>query len=307
LKRHTLKIAVLGGGVFGRYHVQKALAHEKVSDVVFYEPNAARTQAIIDEFDVASVPSAKAAIAQSDAVIIAAPALYHEELAIAALEAGKHCLIEKPLAHSLEAAQHICDLAREKNLIVHAGHQERYVLAAIGLDTIVSKPRLIEMHRENMFHLRGTDVSATLDLTVHDLDMVMWLLKGEPMGVLAMGESVQTSLIDKSRAVLIYETTKAVIHTSRVAAAPRRTMTLTYAEGTVEVDFNARSLVNKSPFMLNQDFANDPRAKDSLGTSDHDFFDAVLSGIPPIISAEDGMRALDWALQIDELILGTRV
>jgi len=259
-----------------------------------------------DEFGIAVMPSVETAIAQSDAVIITAPALNHAELAIAALEAGRHCLIEKPLSHTLDAAQHICDLAEDKNLIVHVGHQERYVLSAIGLDTIVSKPRMIEMHRENKFSPRGTDVSVTLDLTVHDLDMVMWLLKGEPMGVLATGESVQTALIDRSRAELIYEKTKVVIHTSRTAQTPRRSMTLTYPEGVVEIDFNARSLVNKSPFMLNEDFANHPLAKDALKTSDYDFFEAILSGRPSVISPKDGMRALDWALQIDALILGTQ-
>jgi len=293
----TLKISILGGGVFGRYHIQKSLAHSKVDRVNLYEPNAERAQLMADEFGIAVMPSVETAIAQSDAVIITAPALNHAELAIAALEAGRHCLIEKPLSHTLDAAQHICDLAEDKNLIVHVGHQERYVLSAIGLDTIVSKPRMIEMHRENKFSPRGTDVSVTLDLTVHDLDMVMWLLKGEPMGVLATGESVQTALIDK---------TKVVIHTSRTAQTPRRSMTLTYPEGVVEIDFNARSLVNKSPFMLNDDFANHPLAKDALKTSDYDFFEAILSGKPSVISPKDGMRALDWALQIDALILGTQ-
>jgi len=302
----TLDIAILGGGVFGRYHIQKAMAHQQVNHIGLYDPDTARAQALADEYGVSFMPSADAAIAQSDAVIITAPALHHADLAEAALNAGKHCLIEKPLAHSMDAAQRICDLSRDKNLIVHVGHQERYVLSAIGLDTIVSKPQLIEMHRENSFSPRGTDVSATLDLTVHDLDMVMWLMQGEPIGILATGESVETPFIDRSRAELIYDKTKAVIHTSRTAKMPRRTMTLTYPEGVVEIDFNARNLVNKSPFMLNEDFANDPKAKDALEASDHDFFTAVLSGTPAVIPAADGMRALDWALQIDDLILGTR-
>jgi len=304
LNSRKLKIAILGGGVFGRYHVQKALASEHVDHVCLFEPDSARVQAMLDEMAVDIMPSAQAAIAQSDAVIITAPAVHHHELAVEALKAGKHCLIEKPLAHSREAAQEICTLAEASGLIVHLGHQERYVLSAIGLDTIVSKPRLIEMHRESPFNLRGTDVSVSLDLTVHDLDMVMWLLKDEPMGLLATGASVETSFIDRSRTELLYADTKVVIHTSRVAAAPRRTMSVTYAEGRIEIDFNARELVNKSPFMLNEDFAKAPKAKDALGASDEDFFAAILNGGPSAISVMDGYRAVDWALQIDALITG---
>lgn len=299
-----LKIAILGGGVFGRYHVQKALGSDRVDYVCLYEPDSARAQAMADEFSIDIMTSAEDAITQSDAVIITAPAVHHLDLSLASLKAGKHCLIEKPLAHSLDAAQKICALAKKTGLIVHLGHQERYVLSAIGLDSIVSKPRLIELHRESPFSPRGTDVSVSLDLTVHDLDMAMWLLKEEPMGLLATGACVETPFVDSSRAELIYAGTKVVIHTSRIAAAPRRTMHLTYAEGVIEIDFNARSLVNKSPFMLNEDFANDPRAQDALGASDQDFFDAVLDDKPAVISAADGYRALDWALQIDALIMG---
>jgi len=298
----SLKIAILGTGVFGRYHVQKAALHASIQQINLYDPDAARMQAVATEFGAQVHPSAQAAIQASDAVIIAAPASEHTALAIAALEMGRHCLVEKPLARTVKSGQRICDLVHDKGLIVHVGHQERYVLSAIGLDTIISKPRLIEMYRENPFNLRGTDVSATLDLTVHDLDMVMWLMKEEPLGVMASGDRVKTDHIDRSRAELLFGTTKAVIHTSRVAADAKRFMRLTYPEGVVEIDFNKKTLLNRSPFMLNEDFAKDPRAKDALGASDHAFIDAVIAATPSSISVEDGLRALRWALEIDKLI-----
>lgn len=303
---HPLKIAILGGGVFGRYHIQKALGYDKIGHICLFEPDKARAQAMADEFDIALMPTAQAAIDHCDAVVITAPAIHHAELAHAALSAGKHCLIEKPIAHSLKDAQAICDMADEKGLTVHMGHQERYVLAAIGIDTIVPKPRLIEMFRENLFSERGTDVSATLDLTVHDLDMVMWLLDAQPLGIMATGDVVKTSYIDQSRAVLLFDNTKVIIHTSRVALTPRRSMQLSYDEGVIDIDFNARSLTHKTPFMLNASFANDPRGQDALAASDYAFYDAILSGAPPAISAKDGLRALEWALDIDALILGAQ-
>ena len=300
----SLKIAVIGAGVFGRYHAQKAQAHRHVSSVSIYDPDTARARAVADELNLDIAETFEAALAACDAVVIATPATFHATAALEALNAGKHCLIEKPLAHDMSLAQDICDLARENNLTVHMGHQERYVLEAIALNSIVSKPKLIELHRESLFSPRCTDVSSTLDLAVHDLDMVMWLLGGEPLGVLATGSSVKTAFIDRSRAELIYDQTKVIIHTSRVASVARRTMTLVYPEGTVEIDFNAKTLNNKSPFMLNKDFGNDPSARDALGTSDHAFFDAVLNGTASAIPPEDGLRALEWALEIDKLILG---
>ena len=300
----SLKISILGAGVFGRYHAMKARLHAGVGELVVYDPIMPKLHALTDELKLTAEPDLEAAIKKADAVIIAAPARYHEELALKALAAGKHCLIEKPLAHSLEGAKKICALAKDKGLIVHVGHQERFVLEAIGLDTIVSKPKLIELYRENPFGPRGTDVSATLDLTVHDLDMVMWLMDGEPMGVLATGESVKTEFIDKSRAELIYDRSKAVIHTSRVADSGNRFMRLMYKEGMVEIDFNARRLKNQSPFILNDNFADDPRGRDALGASDHAFYDAVINKTPSLIPPEDGLRALEWAFEIDRLILG---
>lgn len=299
-----LNVAILGAGVFGRYHVMKALAHKGVASICLYDPDISKAQRVADEFDIDIQGGLEDALRGCDVAVIAAPAPFHGELALQALALGKHCLIEKPLAHELKAAQDICKLADDKNLIVHVGHQERYVLQAIALDTIVSKPKLIEIHRENPFNPRGTDVSVTLDLMVHDLDMVMWLMGGEPMGLLATGSCVKTDFIDRSRTELIYENSKAVIHTSRVANTGRRSMRLTYAEGWIEIDFNARTLTHNSPFMLNDKFADDPKAKDALGASDHDFYDAVLAGTASRIPPEDGLRALDWAIEIDRLILG---
>jgi len=300
----SLNVAILGAGVFGRYHAMKALAHDGVKSVGLYDPDINRAQALADELGLNIYSSRDAALTACDAAVIATPARFHAELALSALEAGKHCLIEKPLAHDLEAGRKICKLAEKENLIVHVGHQERFVLQAIGLDTIITKPKLIEIHRENPFNPRGTDVSVSLDLTVHDLDMVMWIMGGEPMGVLATGESVRTEFIDRSRAVLLYENSKAVINTSRTAQVGRRAMSLSYAEGVIEIDFNARSFVNNSPFMLHESFMDDPRAKDALGASDHAFYDAIINRTPSVIPAEDGFRALDWAIEIDRLILG---
>ena len=307
MSRKSLKVAILGAGVFGRYHAMKARLAEDVGPIILYDPQTVKAHALADELKLTAEPDLDAALRACDAVIIAAPAIHHAELAIKALNAGKHCLIEKPLAHSLESAKRICDLALEKKRIVHVGHQERYVLQAIGLDTIVPKPKLIEITRESLPGPRGTDVSVTLDLTIHDLDMVMWLMGGEPLGVLALGSSVHTAFIDKSRAELIYDKSKAVIHTSRAAGESHRFMRLTYDEGTIEVDFNRRSLKNKSPFMLNEDFKNDPRAKDALAASDYDFYQAVLNNTPSAIPPEDGLRAIEWAFEIDRLILGTDI
>ena len=294
-----VKCGIVGAGVFGGYHANKLVAHPRIDFIGVYDASVPRAQSLAVKHNVRAFEGFEALLAEIDAVIIAAPARFHGELAIQALEAGKHCLIEKPIASQLEQARMIVELSLANKLIVQIGHQERFVAKAIGLDKVPERPLAIEAQRLGPPTDRGADVSVTLDLMTHDLDMVLMLMGEMPDGTKGETRSENTAFSDETRARLTFANTRVTLTASRLAPAYKRVMEITYPSGRVSIDFNAKTLSHDSPFDLNADFADNPIAKDSLGAATDSFVEAVLHGKPTIISAKDGYNALKLALQID--------
>jgi len=220
-------------------------------------------------------------------------------MALTALEFGRHCLIEKPIASTLKEAERIVELAQEKNLIVQVGHQERFVARAIGLHKLSERPLNIVSNRMSKFSQRGTDVSVTLDLMTHDLDLVLMLMNGLPIEVRGETRTEKSRHTDFAVGDLIFENATARLTASRLEDDFSRTMDITYPSGTVNIDFNAKTLTHNTPFDLNADFSVDSSAKDSLGAASNAFIQAVLDGKPVPVTAEDGYNALKLALVID--------
>jgi len=297
--RDKLKVAVVGAGVFGGYHANKCAEHPRAEFVGIYDPDKARAKAGAKTHNVAAYESYESMLDVAEAVIVACPAEYHGQMAIQALEAGKHCLIEKPIAASLSEAEQIVDLSEKKNLIVQVGHQERFVAQAIGLDKISERPQSITAYRKGKYSERGTDVSVTLDLMTHDIDLVLMLMDEMPDSVSGQSMNVKSNTPDTARGELDFDTAKACLEVSRVEDEFRRMMDIIYPSGIVRIDFNAKTLVHDTPFDLNSDFGDDPAAKDSLGAAMNAFIEAVLDGKPVPITAEDGYQALKLALIID--------
>jgi predicted dehydrogenase len=294
-----LKIGVIGAGVFGGYHAGKCAAHPRLELVGIFDPDRARCRASATKQNTQAFFHPSELFASVDAAIIACPAIYHGDMALAALQAGCHVLIEKPIADNVSKAQRIVDIAASNDLIVQVGHQERFVFKAIGLDTIPETPTKIVGHRFSPFSHRGTDVSVTLDLMTHDLDLVLWLMGETPVSISGQSLRVASSKPDAAYAKLSFSHGVARLEASRVEEASSRQMRLTYPSGTIEIDFNAKSLIHDTPFDLNDRFGDSPMARDSLGAGTNAFVDAVLDGKPAPISGEDGLRALKAALRID--------
>jgi predicted dehydrogenase len=220
-------------------------------------------------------------------------------IAIQALQAGCHCLIEKPLSTSYRLTKEIIALSYEAGLTVQIGHQERLVLRAIGLDVVEEKPLKIEAVRNGPYSARGTDTSVTMDLMTHDIDLCTALMGGGPTALKGEAGSVRSETADMAYAVLRYGETTARLSASRVADVAERWMKLTYVSGDVLIDFNAKILANTTSFELNDAFADAEIAKDSLGAATDLFVRAVLDGTPVLVSAEDGAIAMSVALLID--------
>ncbi len=294
-----LKIGVVGAGVFGGYHANKCAEHPRTDFAGIFDPDRERAEAGAAKHGVKVYHNYANMLADVEAVVVACPAKYHGDMAIKALKAGKHCLIEKPIAPTLGEAGQIVSLAKEKNLVVQIGHQERFVAVAIGLDRIDETPTSITTFRKGPFAERGTDVSVTLDLMTHDLDLVMMLMGGFPDSIEGEVRSVKSEYADISTGNLQFGETEVTLMASRLHHEFFRFMEITYPSGVVSIDFNAKTLIHNTPFDLNADFGNDPLAKDSLGAASNAFIEAVLDDKAVPVTAEDGYKALKLALIID--------
>lgn len=264
-----------------------------------HDPDDDRAQILSKKHDVPAL-SAEDLFDLSDAVVVACPAIYHGEMVLRALHYGCHCLVEKPLSTSLEAAEDILALSNQKNLIVQIGHQERMVLKAIGLDKVEGRPVRIEAVRYSPYSVRGTDTSVTMDLMTHDIDLCTALMGVAPDHIRGESRPVRSRTPDMAYGILRYGDSVARLSASRVESESERCMTLTYPSGEVHIDFNRKTLTNTTKFALNEKFGEDEIAKDSLGAATDVFVRAILDGTPVLVSAAEGAIAVRTAIAIDE-------
>lgn len=294
-----LKMGVVGAGVFGGYHANKCAAHPRVEYVGTYDKSFERAHTVAAPKGGRGYRDYGLFIAACDAVIIAAPAIQHGTMALRALKAGCHTLIEKPIATTRAAAQRCLDAAKLNSLVLQVGHQERFVAKAIGLDRVIEKPTRIEAKRHSPYSRRGTDVSVTLDLMTHDLDMALWLMGEDALEVRGQSLRVRSETSDAALAHLRFSSATARLSASRVDAQSERIMRLVYPSGEVVIDFNAKTLTQTAGFDLDANFGDNPLARDSLGAATDSFVSAVLDGTPVEITGGHGLRALDAALKVD--------
>jgi len=293
-----LKIGLIGAGVFAGYHANKLTEHPSALFTGVVDRDAVAAENLAKRHNIKAM-SLTDLFAQSEAVVIASPASTHGAIAIQALEAGCHCLIEKPIATTASEAEKIASLAAKKNLTVQVGHQERLIFHAVGLMDIGERPLKIQAVRNSKYSKRGTDTSITMDLMTHDIDLCTALMGAAPEAVSGQAKTIRSDHPDMSWARLSYGETTAVLESSRVAELSERRMKLTYPSGIVEIDFNAKTLTNTTSFELKEDFSEDGVAKDSLGAATDVFIKAVMDRTPVLVTARDGAIAAQTALKID--------
>jgi predicted dehydrogenase len=297
----SLRGGVIGAGVFGGYHARQYanLPGVVLSGVLDTHPDRAAKAAMplggrgfheMAEF-----------LEAVDVVTIATPASFHAEQALAVLAAGKPVYIEKPIAVSVADAEQVRSLAASKGLVVACGHQERVVFRAMGLLDVPEQPLLLEALRHGPPSDRSRDVSAVLDLMVHDLDLALSISAADPVTAEGEGRRVD-GVWDVARSEVSFDDGfTAIFDVSREAAERKRVMRVVYPSGEVEIDFMARSFRNTTPFALDPDFADTPAGKDPLAASVEGFLKAVRGEAPrPVVTPEEAIRALDLAIAVEQ-------
>ena len=297
-----LRAGVVGAGAFGRIHARKYSEDPLVTFVGVYDPDDERAQQLADTHGAQSFDTLDKLLNATDIITIASPPSFHGSAAKRALEAGKHLLIEKPLATDAETGAALVRLAHEKKLILGCGHQERLVFDAMGLLSAPETPTRIESVREGPWTGRSADVSVTLDLMVHDLDLALMLMKAKPTGVLAVAKSEHGRTADQIEARLAFAPrAEAVFISSRIAPERRRFMRAVYPSGEVNIDFLARKFEHTTSFALNPNFAETRTGSDPLGSNVAQFIDAVLGVAPrPVVDGEEALAVLELALDVDK-------
>jgi predicted dehydrogenase len=297
-----LKAGVIGAGVFGGYHSGKYASLPGVQFVGVFDMDAARAQALADRHGVKAFTDADAFFAELDVVTIAAPAVAHAGLAEAALKHGLHAYVEKPLALTTADGRRLVHLARDKGLVLAAGHQERAIFAAMGLLDVPEPPIRIEAVRRSSYYPgRGTDVSCVLDMMIHDFDLALALNPSAPAELKAAGRTEHGPHLDEVFAEVEFSDGMVLtVDGSRLDEGRKRTMRIVYAAGEVAIDFMAKTFANTTRFRLNPDYAETPQGKDPLGASVSAFLAAVRGESPrPLVTGEEALDALDLALRVE--------
>lgn len=290
--RGKIRVGIIGAGVFGGYHAQKfaAAPHAVLVGVVDKRFDTAR--GLIDRVGQGEVfTSIEALFSAVDAVVIATPASTHAMLARQALAAGKHVLVEKPLALRGAEARDLARLALERNLILQVGHQERLVFEAMGLFSTPERPTRIEAMRmaPRAPDGRCEDVSVVFDLMIHDLDLAAELFGGEAHTATADGHSAHTRFLDEASAELVFANGVARLTASRCSPTRRRTMAIDYPSGRVEIDMITREVSNTTPFAIRADVS--AVLPDPLGAADEAFVGAIQGRKVSPVTGGVGARA----------------
>ncbi len=312
-----LKVGLLGVGHLGKIHLKNWLDIKDVQIAGFYDTDAVQAQRISDEFQIRAYATVDELLDAVDAVDIVAPTNFHFELCEKALKKGKHVFVEKPMCDTMQEAQALVKLVKEANVKFQVGHVERFNPAFLSVQEMKIDPMFIEVHRLAQFNPRGTEVSVVLDLMIHDIDLVLKLVKSDVKQVHASGVAVMTHTPDIANVrIEFHNGCVANLTSSRISMKKMRKLRIFQRDAYIGIDL----LEKKSEVirMNNQDlnaafqFDVDTReGKKSIAVIQPDvqetnairlelehFRDAILKNTNVPVTDLDGFRAMDVAHQI---------
>ncbi len=235
---NMVRIGVLGAGHLGRIHIKLIQEIETLELVGFYDPDPENAKKAASDYNCRAFDSVEALIAEVDAVDIITPTLSHYECARIALKNTRHIFVEKPLANTVQEAREIHKLAKEAGIKAQVGHVERFNPAFLAVKDKTIKPMFIESHRLSYFNPRGTDVSVVLDLMIHDIDIILHLVRSTVKKVHASGVAVISDKPDIANARIEFDNgCVANLTASRISLKVMRKMRLFQKDAYISIDF----------------------------------------------------------------------
>jgi predicted dehydrogenase len=321
-----LRVAVIGAGRLGGFHAQKLSAMPSVRLAAVVDPLATQRDRVAAACNTESLSDYQSLFGDIDAAVIAAPTRLHHAVGMEFLDRGIHVLMEKPLAATTAEADELVEAARRRNVVLQVGHVERFNPALTAALPHLRNPKYIEATRTSAFSFRSTDVGVVLDLMIHDLDLVLWMVHSPLKRVDAMGFSVLGGYEDVANARLEFRSgCVAVLSASRVSYEAIRRLQAWSPRGFASVDFAklTTSVVRPSETLLQRRFQVDslspeevehyrkhladehlPRTVlsfdnvDAIALEDQDFVESILAPRAPRVTGQQARDAVAVAEEI---------
>lgn len=316
-----LKIGVFGAGHLGKFHLNNWKEIPGIELVGFYDPNDDTANAVSEKYQIPRFLDAGLLMDICDAIDVVAPTTSHFELCEKAIKKGKHVFVEKPLANTMDEARQLVELAKESGIKFQVGHVERFNPAFLAIKDMQLNPMFIEVHRLAQFNPRGTEVSVILDLMIHDIDIILSIVKSDVKTISASGVGVMTETPDIANVrIEFHNGCVANLTSSRISMKKMRKIRLFQKDSYIGIDFlnkKTEIIKLKEPQDSNV-FAFDietPSGKKTIAMANpivpevnaikrelEEFKDAILNNTRTVVSEMDGLMAMDVAHQILEKI-----
>lgn len=311
-----VRIGLVGVGHLGKLHLKNILQIPEAIISGIFDIDKSQVEKAKAEFDVSVAGSLEELFSKCDALIIATSTSSHFEIAQKALNAGLHVFIEKPITVTVEEAEKLIQLGNEKNRIIQVGHIERFNPALVALEKYQLSPMFIQSDRLSQFNPRGTDVAVVLDLMIHDIDIILNLVKSDVEKVDANGVAVVSDSIDIANARIQFKNgCVANVTASRISQKKMRKMRMFQRDAYISIDFlqglsEIYRLVRPEEDAIGISYGEigigEKRKKiiyeqpeipkiNAMKYEQELFIKSISNNIPPVVSAEDGKKALSVA------------
>ena len=321
-----LKVGVFGVGHLGKFHLNNWKEIEGVKLVGFFDPNNEAAKQVTAEYGLKRFMDEDKLMDACDIIDVVVPTDHHFEVCMAAVRKGKHVFVEKPLTNTIEEAKQLVNMIKEANVKFQVGHVERFNPAYLAIKDMNLNPMFIEVHRLAQFNPRGTEVSVILDLMIHDIDIILSLIKSDVKNILASGVAVMTDTPDIANVRIEFNNgCVANLTSSRISMKKMRKMRLFQKDAYLGIDF-----LQKKTEIIKLKHADDanvfsfdietPHGKKTIAVANpeilpanaiklelENFVNAINNNTPTVVSEIDGLLAMEVAHQILEKISNTNI
>jgi len=321
-----LKVGIFGVGHLGKFHISNWKEIEGVKIVGFFDPNNDNANEVMNTHGLKRFSDEEKLIEACDIIDVITPTDLHYEVCMMAIRKGKHVFVEKPLAHTLQEGKDLVNMVREAGVKMQVGHVERFNPAYLALKELNLNPMFIEVHRLAQFNPRGTEVSVILDLMIHDIDIILSLVKSDVKSISASGVAVMTDTPDIANVRIEFNNgCVANLTSSRISMKKMRKVRLFQKDAYIGIDLlekkteiiKLKQPEDKDVFSFDIDT---PNGKKTIAIANpsieplkaiklelESFVDAIVNNKPTVVSEIDGYLAMEVAHKILDKINNTSI
>ncbi len=321
-----LRVGVFGVGHLGKFHLNNWKEINGVKIVGFFDPNNDNANQVIEQYGLKRYMDEEKLMDACDIIDVITPTDHHFSICMQAIRKGKHVFVEKPLAHTIKEGRDLVSMVKEANIKMQVGHVERFNPAFLAIKDLNVNPMFIEVHRLAQFNPRGTEVSVILDLMIHDIDIILSLVRSDVKNISANGVAVMTNTPDIANVRIEFNNgCVANLTSSRISMKKMRKMRLFQPNSYIGIDFLEKKteiIKLKQPNDTNV-FSFDIetqtgkktiaianpiiQSENAIKLELTSFVSAILNNTPTVVSEIDGFLAMEVAHQILEKISNTSI